>query len=156
MENWIRYRPATFEYNGRWIKNWFSNFVPIPIIVDGIHYTSVENYYQAMKSLKEEDHWRIANLTPSQAKREGRKLKIRADWEEVKYRIMKQALIYKVEQNPKFRDQLLATGNEVLIEWNNWGDRIWGVDIKDNLGQNLLGKALMEVREVLVKQFGSL
>ena len=146
---WNEFRPDKFEYNGTWIRNWFSNFILSVIVIDNILYNSVENFYQAMKSISRNDHIYVAKLTPSQAKKWGRTFpEIRDDWEQVKYDFMKQALLAKFSI-PIWKEKLLATGDEVLIEWNNWGDRIWGVAVVDNMGKNLLGIALMEVREQL-------
>jgi len=146
--DWSEHRPAEFKYNGRWIHNWFSNMLSSPITIDGIRYNSVENYYQAMKSLDPDDWERVAIMSPSGSKKWGRKTKLRPDWELVKRDVMKKALLEKFSHEP-WTIMLKATGIEVIVEWNNWGDRIWGVEISDNKGQNLLGKLLMEIREDL-------
>lgn len=147
--DWNQYRPESFEYNGKWIKNWFSNMVYSPITIDGITYLSVENYYQAMKSLDKGTQIAISQVAPNMAKQMGRRIKpLRPDWEDVKYTIMKEALIVKFMESP-WKEKLLDTGNSIIIEWNNWRDKIWGVTVDDGLGQNLLGKALMEVRDLL-------
>jgi len=148
MKNWKEHRPESFDMRNGHVQNWFSNMIIHPIVIDGITYMSTENYFQAQKSLDKEDHLCIANLTPSQSKRAGRKLILRPDWEEVKYSVMKTGLRTKF-LHPAWNAVLLATGDEVIIEWNNWNDRIWGVSITDNMGQNLLGKALMEIRDEL-------
>lgn len=145
--DWSKHKPKKFKFVGGWIRNWFSNFQPSTIVIGGIVYRSVENYYQAMKSIHEHDWYRMAELTPAEAKKAGRKLKIREDWEEVKVSFMKKALQEKIKQHPKFKDDLIATGNEVLVEWNNWGDKIWGADYRTGSGKNLLGVLLMEIRE---------
>ncbi len=72
-------------------------------------------------------------------------MKLRSDWEQVKVRIMKEICKAKFDQNETLRQQLLATGNEPLEEGNTWGDRIWGT--VDGVGQNHLGKILMEIRK---------
>lgn len=148
VHDYSQYRPEKFEYNGRFISNWFSNMVVSPIKIDDITYRSVENYYQAQKSLDGYLRFSIATMTPARARRRGREIKRRDDWEIIKYGVMKFALYHKFTQ-PMWRDKLLSTGDEVIIEWNNWGDSIWGVPIDTNKGQNLLGKALMEVRSDL-------
>lgn len=145
---WSEHRPAKFDMRGGWVHNWFSNMAPSNITIDGVTYRSVENYYQAMKTLNESEQAAIAVASPSKSKQLGRKVTLRPDWEQVKYVVMKTALRAKFNQ-PEWKDKLLATGNEVLIEWNNWNDRIWGVSIADNQGQNLLGKALEEIRDEL-------
>lgn len=146
--DWKKYKPESFEYNGRWIKNWFSNMEPSFIKVDGKSYKSVENYYQSMKTLDPEMLEAIEDATPSGSKQIGKKVTIRQDWADIKYDIMKKALWAKWSK-PEYREALLETGDEMIIEWNNWGDRTWGVDIRDNKGKNWLGQALMEIREEL-------
>lgn len=148
MKNWKEYRPDKFPMEGKWVFNWFSNMRVSPIIIGGIEYNSVENYFQAHKSLDIADHQRISKLAPNLSKREGRKLELRPDWEEVKYEVMKTALRVKFSQ-PGWGILLLSTGDNMIIEWNNWNDKIWGVSIFDNEGENMLGKALMEIREEL-------
>jgi ribA/ribD-fused uncharacterized protein len=75
---------------------------------------------------------------------------LRKDWEEVKYGIMKDALRYKVQQNPELKRILLETGDEEIAEDTPF-DYIWGIGA-DGSGKNLLGKAWMEIREELKKQ----
>lgn len=148
MEDYSQYRPSQFEYSGKWIFNWFSNLVSVPILVDGEDWPSVENYYQAQKTMDSYTRFGFKRMAPSQAKRAGRNLVIRPDWENIKYEVMKTALRAKFS-DPMWGRRLLDTGDEILIEWNNWGDKVWGVSIKDNKGHNLLGKALMEIRDEL-------
>lgn len=152
MENWEQYKPKQpFFMAGGWVRNWFSNMALSEIEIDGITWPSVENYYQAMKSLDRNFHLIVATMNPRHAKAAGRGplIVLRKDWEGVKYSIMKQGLWVKF-MIPEWRDKLLATGNEMIIEWNNWNDKIWGVSIHDCKGQNLLGKALMEIRVQLI------
>jgi len=149
MKNWAQFRPADFLYSGAWVRNWFSNFAPSPLHIDGIVYNSVENYYQAHKSVDEADWIRIATKTPSQAKHAGRLLALRPDWENVKLAVMKTALQHKFHPPGKWFERLIATGSDVIIEWNNWGDKEWGVSTQDNLGHNKLGILLMEIRQEL-------
>jgi len=146
--NWEKYRPAEFEYRGKWVNNWFSNMVPDEITIDDITYPSVENYYQAMKSEDRAVHKHFATLSPSNAKWEGRKLPLRENWEKLKRIYMFNALLVKFEK-PEWMEKLLNTGNEKIIEWNNWNDKIWGVSIVDNEGENILGILLMNIREGL-------
>ena len=46
---------------------------------------------------------------------------------------------------PELREALLNTDNAKLIEGNWWGDKFWG--ICNGVGENNLGKLLMEVRD---------
>ena len=57
---------------------------------------------------------------------------------------------YKFIQNPKLAEQLVATGDEELIEGNDWNDRYWGVC--RGVGQNKLGQTLQRIRSELRKK----
>jgi ribA/ribD-fused uncharacterized protein len=84
--------------------------------------------------------------TAGQAKRMGRRVTKRDDWESIRIGVMKDLLRQKFGDEP-FRSQLLATGTQELIEGNTWNDVFWGVC--DGEGENWLGKLLMEVRAEL-------
>jgi ribA/ribD-fused uncharacterized protein len=146
LKNWKKYRPIEFELINGYVHNWFSNMTPCLIEIDGIQYNSVENYYQAMKSNNLDDWKRIVVLAPNKSKREGQKINMRYDWEFVKVDVMYKALSVKFTI-PEWKEKLLSTNNDMIIEWNNWNDKIWGVSIKDNLGQNLLGLTLIKIRD---------
>ena len=84
--------------------------------------------------------------TAKGAKRLGKKVTLRTDWDSVKIPIM-----YELVDN-KFKhfdlaEMLLATKNQHLVEGNWWGDTYWGVC--KGVGQNKLGKMLMKLRENL-------
>src|SRR4051794_31274057 len=66
-----------------------SNFWPSPLVRDGITYPTVEHAFQAAKAVDRLERQRIAALpTPGAAKRAGRKVAIRPDWETVKVAMM--------------------------------------------------------------------
>ncbi len=122
-----------------------SNFYP-SIIFDseGTEWLSVEQAYQAAKTLDEKEKLEIwLAKTPGQAKRLGREVTMRKDWELIKLAVMYRLLMQKF-RNPILRAKLMATGNATLIEGNNWGDTYWGQ--VDGKGFNWLGKLLMAVR----------
>lgn len=122
-----------------------SNFYHSP--VDGYH--TVEHAYQAAKTLNPDIREDIKNLsTPGAAKRAGKGLVLREDWESVKVEVMRD-LLYKKFSDPILKIKLLGTGDQKLIEGNTWGDKIWGAvwDGSGWVGTNLLGNLLMEVRE---------
>jgi len=146
LKNWKKYRPDNFEYINGYVHNWFSNMELCEIEIGNIKYNSVENYFQSMKSNNTDDWKRIAVLTPNKSKREGRKLSLRWDWEMIKKDVMYKALLVKFNI-PEWKEKLLSTNDDIIIEWNNWHDKIWGVSIEDNLGQNLLGLTLMKIRD---------
>ena len=129
-----------------------SNFYFSPMIIDNVVYTTNEHYFQAMKSLNPKERQAIALApTPGKAKRLGRKVSLRKDWEDIKEEVMLTGLRHKFS-NPELRKKLLATGNEELIEGTTWHDNYWGIcdcEACGGQGKNRLGKLLMQVREEL-------
>lgn len=133
-----------------------SNFYNLPkdIEYEGQKYSSTEHAFQAAKTLSHKDRKPFTisgGINAGTAKRMGRKISLRSDWEKVKISIMRDVLRLKFAI-PELRTKLLATGNHSLVEGNTWGDRIWGVC--KGKGQNLLGKLLMEIREEIRKEHG--
>lgn len=123
-----------------------SNFYPVEIKLDGIVYPNAETAFQAQKTLDVEERRKFSMLkNPVQAKRLGRKVKLRDDWEEVKLDIMTEVVSQKFLQHPHLIEMLLQTGDEELVEGNRWGDRFWGVC--KGKGENHLGKILMKIRD---------
>lgn len=128
---------------------WLSNFWPCVIRMSGVDYPTAEHAYQAAKTLNKEDRLAISQLsTPGQAKKAGRALDIRPNWDDIKLKAMKAIVMYKFKYNDELRNLLLATGEEEIMETNYWGDTFWGVC--NGIGQNHLGKILMEVRKELM------
>lgn len=132
----------------------FSNFYNCTVTYRGITYNNSEAAWQAQKVENEEEKKVFANLDPSKAKSLGRKVKLRSDWEDVKYDFMIKVLYCKFSQHPELKKILLDTENDYIEEnTTEWHDNIWGncrcVKCQEIIGQNLLGKALMYVREVL-------
>lgn len=125
-----------------------SNFYPSPIVWNGKTYPSNEHFFQAAKAATEEDHELVRTQTnPTQAKRAGRGVQIRPDWEKIKVDIMTLGLFLKFTQNEHLKERLLATGDAYLEETNHWGDTYWGkVGLE---GQNMLGRLLMRLRDTL-------
>ncbi len=126
-------------------NRFLSNFYPCLVYYNGILYPSVEHAYQAQKTTLPSEQLTISKLaTPAQAKKMGREVKCRRDWEEVKVAIMRDLLLIKFAEQ-ELLQKLLATEDAELIEGNWWGDRFWGVC--HGGGKNTLGTLLMEVRE---------
>ena len=79
-------------------------------------------------------------------------------WKLKRYTIVKAGNLLKFTQNQKLRDYLQSTGNSILVESSPY-DKIWGIGMGENdekikdpknwKGENLLGFALMEVRDIL-------
>ena len=126
-----------------------SNFFQSPIIYKGISYKNNEAAFQAQKVNSPGEQSEFSNLTPADAKRKGRRVKLRkdVDWDVVKTTYMYEIVKAKFMQNAELRIKLIETGNEHLEEGNTCGDRIWGT--VNGVGQNRLGKILMRVREEL-------
>lgn len=140
------------EFEGEYA--FLSNFYPSPIFHDGIAYPTVEHFFQGMKTLDIAERKAIAGApTPGKAKRMGRQVKLRSDWEQVKVYYMELGLKLKFK-NPELAQKLIATGDEELIEGNWWHDNTWGSCYCDacmnKAGRNMLGMLLMELRKELM------
>lgn len=136
-------------------NNFLSNFHICVFRYNEITWYSAEHAFQAAKCVHKIEYYKIRDaFTPSDAKRIGRIVTLRPDWDAVKYNIMKEIVTAKFEDE-RLRDKLLDTGNVELIEGNTWGDKTWGA-VKDSAGrfqgENLLGKILMDVRRELQRQ----
>lgn len=153
--------PAVIDrFRGDWM--FLSNFVPCGwILLDGERYATVEHAFQAAKvgydvtthhgnPRRRERRWREIIRTaafPALAKRMGKMVPLRDDWEDVKIAVMRDLLLQKFSlgKQPDYLAGLARTGDAELIEGNTWGDRFWGVD-ETGVGENHLGKLLMDVR----------
>lgn len=127
-----------------------SNFWPCEITYNGYNYKSTEHAYQAAKTIDKEDHDYVATAkTPAATKKAGRNVRMRQDWDQVKDQVMLDVVRLKF-QDEDLRAALLETGDAELIEGNTWGDIYWGVC--GGVGQNKLGKILMQVREEIRRE----
>ena len=155
--------PAYIDrFTGEW--RFLSNFSPVVVMLDGQEFYTVEGAYQAAKADNAEHRALCRITTPGNAKRLGRKVPLRHDWETRKIDVMR-ALLRQKFFDPIYKGGLRRTGTSILIEGNDWGDRIWGcvagpVGAVGNpdyvtdrgtkwFGQNQLGKLLMEIRAEL-------
>lgn len=129
-------------FNGA--HRFLSNYYPSPIVFDGVLYATVEHAYAAGKTLDPGERQRISvAATPGDAKRLGRRVMLRHDWEEYKIPFMESLLRAKFRY-PHLADMLRKTGDTYLQEGNTWNDTFWGVC--RGIGTNHLGHALMRVR----------
>lgn len=127
-----------------------SNFFNSKVVYNGIEYATSEHAYQAQKSADKFGHDQILSApTPALAKKYGRLVRARRDWDNVKLSIMEEIVRAKFEQNEDIASLLIETDNAEIIEGNYWGDRFWGVC--NGTGQNHLGKILMKIRDELEK-----
>jgi hypothetical protein len=122
-----------------------SNFWPVVVEYEGIRYPSTEHAFQAAKTVDQDERRRIAVLpSPRDAKRAGRTVSIRDDWDEIRIDVMLD-LVRRKFRHAYLREMLLATGDHELVEGNDWNDFYWGVC--RGRGENNLGKILMRVRD---------
>lgn len=120
-----------------------SNFYPHKLTFHGMTFLNSEAAFQAMKTRDLAEQLQFTLLTPQEAKRLGRRVNLRPDWEQVKDYMMSAVLRAKFS-DPELRNWLLATGEQELVEGNTHGDTYWGVC--NGNGRNMLGKILMQLR----------
>ena len=123
---------------------WLSNFWTALVVLDGVTYPTVEHAYQAAKTLDLAARAGFTAGSAGEAKRLGRTVTIRPDWDAVKLSVMEDLVRQKFSDS-SLRALLLATAPHELVEGNWWGDRFWGVC--KGSGENHLGKILMRVRD---------
>lgn len=128
----------------------FSNFSRHSFELDGQSWMTSEHYFQAKKFIETgyEEQVRMSS-TPMEAANMGRDRSkpLRKDWEHVKDDIMRRAVLEKFKANNDAKKILLSTGDEEIIEKTN-KDYYWGCG-EDGTGKNMLGKILMETRDIL-------
>ena len=133
--------------------DFLSNFYPCKVTYDGITYNSSEAAFHAQKTTDVEERKKFIELKPSQAKKLGRKIQLRSDWEHVKVQIMYEICLAKFSQNMNLREKLLNTSEQYLEEGTYWHDNYWGNcycdRCKNIVGKNELGKILMRIRKEL-------
>ena len=144
------------EFDKEWA--FLSNFYWSEIEFEGITYPTNEHFFQAMKTLDIDERRAIANCrTPGQAKRMGRRVALRPDWEDVKESVMLEGLCLKFADE-QLADWLLETGDEELVEGTTWHDNEWGncscPKCAHIEGKNKLGRLLMQVRDMIKEERG--
>ena len=139
----------------RWITSmvgkflFLDNFYECQVTYQGITYQNSEAAFQAQKTTDPQERLKFANLPPQEAKSLGRLVSLRNDWEEIKDQVMYEVVKAKFQQNPDLLQQLLDTGDAVLVEGNHHQDCYWGVDLHLLMGNNKLGSICEKVREEL-------
>jgi hypothetical protein len=117
---------------------------------------------QKARLFGDQEHARqvLACVSPAEAKKIGRLVEGFDGnvWDRHKYEYVQEGNYHKFSQHPALREFLLNTGNRVLVEASPV-DKIWGIGMAktdENIynpnrwkGENLLGFALMEVRDAL-------
>lgn len=158
---------------GDWPSNWSPAEFDAEMMINGekktLHFYNTEQYFMYVKAIVFGDYDTAEKIlktkNPKTAKQLGREVKNYDDsvWNEMRYKVMVDANKAKYSQNPDLKKLILSE------EFKDKGyceaspiDRIWGIGLaQDNpladdetkwRGQNLLGKALNETREWLLKQ----
>ena len=128
---------------------------------DGVDYVFAEQWMMAAKARLMGDRKTLEKIlsqhdNPTGVKRLGRQVRPWKQelWDAEKYNVVLEGTRLKVSQNPRVRKILMATGGSVIAEASP-SDRVWGIGLNKKdaeagmawRGDNLLGRALMQVRE---------
>ena len=124
-----------------------SNYHVCDVVYEGKIYPSSESAYQAAKTCDPVLQRAFQLMEPFEAKRAGKTVPLRDDWDWVRDDIMMDILVFKFVAHPVLTEKLLATGGLYLEETNDWRDIYWGV--YNGIGENKLGKTLMAIRTAL-------
>ncbi len=150
--------------DGSLSKSCFSQWWMAPFEVDGVVYKTAEHWMMAEKARMFNDEscrqHIIKSDTPAEAKKKGRLISSfdPVIWDKEKFDIVVTGNFHKFSNNVQLASFLLDTGNKVIVEASPV-DNIWGIGMAANdplvenpkqwKGENLLGYALMEVRDKL-------
>ena len=153
--------------DGSITKSCFSQWYKAPFQINGITYPTAEHYMMAEKARLFDDKETLQKIlkakSPGEAKSLGRQVAgfNESKWLGERFDIVCRANCAKFTQDPKFKQFLLNTGTKVLVEASPV-DKIWGIGMAADhehihnprlwKGLNLLGYALMEVREQLANK----
>lgn len=166
-----RFTPDDFIFfwghTGSWQKIGkfcLSQWYPAPFVADGDYYNCAEQYMMAQKALifgDEEIHRQIMEAyEPQVVKKLGRRVRNFNDfvWHSNRFDVVVKANIAKFSQNDRLREYLLSTADKILVEASP-KDTVWGIGMAESApdacnpalwrGENLLGFALMTVRDIL-------
>lgn len=139
----------------------FSNWYRRKFVIDDFEYLHVEQYMMAQKAKLFHDSSRYTKIlratTPRECKSLGKQVTPfdGTTWNAVKFEVVKAGNRAKYLQNPDLMAKLLATGDSIMAEASPL-DKVWGIALDATTaiqiapekwpGENLLGKALMELR----------
>ena len=135
------------------------NFLPCEFVIDGIKYSSAENYFQCAKTTNSEDREKILNSGPGdECRLAGQTVQLRPDWEAEKVNEMYKGNLAKFQQNSDLKEALIQTGDSPITFtestpfWNHWNSlimqRIRAV-LRQNGDQDL--KYVEEIRQAMEK-----
>lgn len=149
-------------------KSCFSQWYEFPFQEDGINYLTAEHYMMYKKAILFNDldaAGKILNATTAaKVKKIGREIIHfnEEKWLENRFEIVVKANLAKFSSDTMLKDFLISTGEALLVEASPV-DNIWGIGMASDdpnceipkkwKGLNLLGYALMEVRDQLKANF---
>ena len=149
-------------------NGYLSNWYPSSFTVDSVAFSSMEQFMMYRKAICFGDEAVAAQILSTsdvaKIKSLGRQVSNYDEsmWNGIRQIVVYEGLLAKFSQNEEIKAKLKATGNAVLAECAV-KDRIWGIGLSmkdpDRLnkakwnGQNLLGYALMMVRERLQQDY---
>ncbi len=143
---------AVTEFRGIYAP--FSNFHRCKIVMDCMEFPSVENAFQAAKTLRMWERKQFQFCSPAEAKRKGFHIQLREDWERAKVEVMRLLLKQKFAPGTELHALLMSTKGMEICEGNTWHDNFWGAcrcgRCADKPHGNMLGKLLMELRDAPV------
>ncbi|WP_369942081.1 NADAR family protein [Xanthomonas medicagonis] len=147
-------------------RSCFSQWFEAPFVLDAVSYPTAEHYMMAGKARLFGDHDACARILaashPGEAKAIGRQIRgfDEQTWRRARMQLVVEGNLGKFGQHDVLRTFLLATQERVLVEASPV-DRIWGIELAADdpraadpaqwQGDNLLGFALMHVRQHLAK-----
>lgn len=155
---------SIYFYGEKNLHGYMSNFYKSDFVDnDGNRFCCSEQYLMYMKAKTFEPNNLVllnkilAETSATKIKQYGRMVKNYVDtiWNDIRYGVMIDGLRLKFEQNPQLKQLLIGTGNKTLYEASKY-DKIWGIGFSPQdalntnpqlFGRNLLGQALMEVRD---------
>jgi ribA/ribD-fused uncharacterized protein len=159
---WGHRPPSSGGVGAACLSQWW----PADFTVDGVVYRTAEHFMMAGKARLFGDEEAAAAIVaaehPKQAKDLGRQVRGFDDdlWVAARFDLVVRGNLAKFGQNDDLRDFLLGTGQRVLVEASPV-DRVWGIGLAADderaedparwNGLNLLGFALMEVRQTLLE-----
>jgi ribA/ribD-fused uncharacterized protein len=125
-----------------------------PVVVNRLHFWTSEALYQCCRYPDAPDVQEMiaCERSPMTAKMKGKKFRdlTRADWEQIRVRVMRWSLRVKLAQHQStFGQLLLETGTKPIVE-DSAKDQFWGAKAENGnalTGVNVLGRLLMELRE---------
>ena len=121
-----------------------SNEYNCKVEYDNYVFQSASALFYAFKAKTQGAFMKFQRLSPLKAKSKSQKLEYNEDYEKNKKYYLKKAVNAKFTSNPDLKLRLLKTGNTILVNTITHLDT-W-IGVKNNIGENMLGKVLMELR----------